>query len=123
MPSGQRNDVSVHVCVAEAFICKRPNKLVVDHIDENKQNNNVNNLRYCTVRENMVKGKIKSKYGTGVYRNAKGNYYTEIKVNNHRIHLGTYKTKVEASKVYQEKVNELNPNIAVYPKYEDVIVL
>lgn len=43
---------TVHRLVAEAFLGKRPNGLVVDHIDRNKQNNHYTNLRYVTLSEN-----------------------------------------------------------------------
>ena len=41
-----------HHLVAEMFIGERPDGLVIDHIDQNKLNNNVNNLRYVTQKEN-----------------------------------------------------------------------
>ncbi len=44
--------VAVHRLVALAHIPKPYNKNVVDHIDTNKKNNNVSNLRWCTTKEN-----------------------------------------------------------------------
>lgn len=42
----------IHYLVAYHFIGERPEGLVIDHIDRDKQNNNVSNLRYVTVSEN-----------------------------------------------------------------------
>ena len=43
----------VHQLVARAFIPNPENKNCVDHIDNNKSNNNVDNLRWVTHKENM----------------------------------------------------------------------
>lgn len=43
----------VHQLVARAFIPNPDNKNCVDHIDYNKSNNNVENLRWVTHKENM----------------------------------------------------------------------
>lgn len=48
----KRKRASIHRLVAQAFIPNPENKDVVDHIDGDKTNNNVENLRWVTVQEN-----------------------------------------------------------------------
>ena len=49
---GARKKGIIHRLVAEAFIRNPDNKPEVDHIDTNRQNNNVYNLRWVTRKEN-----------------------------------------------------------------------
>ena len=44
----------VHRLVANAFILNLNNLLVVNHIDENKINNDVTNLEWCTQKDNVL---------------------------------------------------------------------
>ena len=47
--------IYAHTLVAETFICPRPENLVIDHIDNDRNNNCVHNLRYVTSQENSNK--------------------------------------------------------------------
>lgn len=56
---------SVHRLVAETFIHKPKGKNVVNHKDGNKLNNNIKNLEWCTLKEN-----VQHAYKTGLMDNA-----------------------------------------------------
>lgn len=53
---GKRKMYCVHRLVAEAFVPNCENKPQVNHIDENRSNNNANNLEWVTNKENCNYG-------------------------------------------------------------------
>ena len=65
--------VKAHRLVAMAFIPNPENLPQVNHIDENKENNYVNNLEWCTARYNMLYGtRIKRMMNNQGYKNKRG---------------------------------------------------
>ena len=49
-----RQKIWIHRAVAELYIIKPNGKWIVDHIDGNKNNNTVKNLRWVTIQENCL---------------------------------------------------------------------
>jgi len=101
----------IHQLVAIAFLNHIPNglELVIDHINDNKLDNRVENLQIVTHRFNVYKtqGKYSSKY-KGVCWDKKRNKWTShIKINGKLKHLGVFKCELEASKAYQKALKEL----------------
>ena len=62
--SGKRKTLKVHRLVCKAFHENPENKPCVNHLDENKANNEASNLEWCTYEENI-------NYGTRNTRSAK----------------------------------------------------
>lgn len=62
--NNKQKTITIHRLVAEAFIPNTDNLPMINHKDENKQNNNVNNLEWCTSSYN-------NNYGTRTERCSK----------------------------------------------------
>lgn len=111
---GLRKIYSVHQLVAIAFlnhIPDRTHKIVVNHIDGNRTNNYLINLELVSQRCNITDGWTRrertSKYvGVSLVKN-RNIWRSTICVNNKKLHLGYYKSEIEASSAYQLKLSEL----------------
>ena len=110
--NGKCKTFKIHRLVGNAFLENPDNKKVIDHIDKNKANNNVKNLRWATIQENgFNQGKrINNTSGfKGVSFHKKANkYQARIRVNGKRKHLGLFLTPEDASYAYETKAKEIH---------------
>jgi len=82
--------------------------LTVDHIDRNKDNNHIDNLRLATHLQQKFNTKHKDgKYPTGVHKH-RNKYASQIRIDGIKKHLGMFDTPEEASEAYQSKAREIH---------------
>jgi hypothetical protein len=109
--NGKRKDMKIHRLVALAFIANPSNKLCVDHINNDRKNNHISNLRYATNSENgMNKTKLSNNtsgvIGVRWHKRAK-KWYAQIKINDKQKHLGYFTTIEEAKEARMKAVNDM----------------
>jgi hypothetical protein len=82
------------------FYNQDPARSFVDHINGDKRDNRIVNLRLCEHRENCLNQRLRSDNKTGTkgvtWDRFQRNYRVGITVNQRRIYLGRFKTLAEA---------------------------
>ena len=105
--------IKVHQLVAMAFLNHKPcgMMLVVDHINNIKTDNRLENLQVITTRENSSKDKNGTSKYTGVCWSKRcDKWESNIFINGKQIFLGLFESEKEASTTYQNKLNSLKKN-------------
>jgi hypothetical protein len=101
----------VHRLVAIAFIPNPDNKPFVDHIDRDKRNNHVSNLRWATKQENgMNMGKRSdntSGYKGVTFDKSCGKWRSQIQKDGKRFRLGRFKSLEDAAAAYDQAAAEM----------------
>lgn len=86
----------------------------IDHIDGNRLNNAISNLRACNARQNALNADVRSSNRCGVKGVTKtynGKFTARVTVNYKQVHIGTFNTVSEA-------VNARNEYLKSLPDYE-----
>lgn len=80
----------------------KQNKFIIDHLDNNKLNNNLENLRIVSFRENVSKDrKNKTSKYTGVSKNKiNKKYLVYINTTGKNKYLGSFENEEDAAKAY-----------------------
>jgi len=108
--NGKVKSYPVHRLILAAFIGE--SKLLVDHINGVPDDNRIENLRYCTNRQNMSFNNVKwptvkSSQFTGVYyEKCRNKFRANIKINNKSVHLGRFDKEEDAAHRYQTAIKE-----------------
>ncbi len=93
-----------HRLVALAFIENPLEKPAVDHIDRNRANNSIDNLRWSTTSENMMnstKRVVASSIYKGVYFHGQSERWrAQVRINGIATHLGNFRTEKDAAESY-----------------------
>jgi len=114
--NGHKSVVSIHALVAIAFLGHKPNGFVkvVDHINNNSLDNRLENLQVITHRENTSKDKKTT--ATGVAQQPCGRWQAVVFCNKKSCNLGSFPSKGEAARAYQDFVSGLPETFDEYQK-------
>ena len=109
-----RTTFKVHQIIAMVFLNHIPDgthNIVVDHINNIKIDNRLENLQLINNRENCSKDRFNNNNLTGItFDKRKNKYQARIIINNKKIHLGLFNNKNIAHLFYKLAIN----NITLY---------
>ncbi len=98
---------SYHRVIWTLFNGNIPDKMIVDHINNNRSDNRIENLRLATKTENSqntlkTQKKKSSKYKGVYYSSAKDRWIAKTMFDGKPYHIGTYRTEEDAHRAYKE---------------------
>lgn len=108
--------IFIHKLVADHFLPPKPTPThEIDHIDRNKKNNHISNLRWATRSEQNINIGIKKSNTsghTGINYNKKNNKWrARVTRNNIEYYIGVYDTIEEAIRERDTYLTNLNPTV------------
>ena len=102
----------IHRLLAKYFLPDYNEELDVDHIDRNRTNNNLSNLRMINHRDNTCNQSKKincsSIYKGVTFDKQNHKWMAKIMINYKNIFLGRFNTQVEAAQAYNKYIEDNN---------------
>ena len=94
--NGKEKNFKLHRLIFEAHYGTIPEKMQIDHIDNDRQNNNIENLRIVTHSQNKMNSKTyKNNLSTGhkcITKTKYNTYVVQIRINKKTVYCKTFKT-------------------------------
>ena len=107
-----KQTLMIHRLVALHFISNPDNLREIDHINQDKANNTITNLRWISpsnnCRNRSKKQNTSSKFMGVCFDKARGKYRARISINNKRKHIGYYEKEEEAGSAFDNYVRQHN---------------
>ena len=101
----------VHRLVADAFIPNPENKPYVDHINNIRDDNRIDNLRWATIKENCQNTSLSSKNKSGYkgvnWDKRNNRWRATIFEDGIKVHIGYFKNKEDAINARVKKAKEI----------------
>ncbi len=101
----------IHRLVAISMIANLDNKKYVDHINHNKLDNRMENLRWCTGTENNRNNGKSCKNTSGVkgvhWHIRSQKWQASVRIGDKKKYLGSFDNILDAKKAYQDKAKEI----------------
>lgn len=110
---GKKSSITMHVVILGKF----PKGFISDHKDGNGLNNQRNNLRYVTRRQNIQNlhnMERSSEYPGICWHKQRKKWQATIEINKTRKHLGLFINEKEAFEVYREAIENLGQTVIDY---------
>lgn len=106
--NGNKKWKRIHRLIAETFIPNPNNYPLVDHINNIRIDNRIENLRWINSSGNNRNREARGKYLKGVGRRKNGkSYQSHIRIDKNRVYLGSFTTEEQAHQAYLTKYNEI----------------
>ena len=108
----------LHVMLAKAFIPNPQNLPIVDHIDRNRKNNDISNLRWVSPSVNALNSSIRgSIYINKITFNDKMYEYIRLTISG--MHIGNFETEEDA----KAKLHEIQSSYITYENFQKQYII